>query len=142
MSPLVQCVRGTPDFGGKNDRDGKNHGRQGSPDKPGESRKIHQTGQKCNQHQNQDNSTQQQHGLCITDEIQQAEEYECDQQNVNDTQPVKTLKKEEDVCQKITHGSERIRRFKIGLRGIRQPVDPIPDSLRLSRFQHGYCLMA
>ena len=37
---------------------------------------------------------------CVSpDEIQHAKENECDQQNVNDTEPVKALKNEEDVDQ-------------------------------------------
>jgi hypothetical protein len=90
-------LKGTPKFRCKNDRDGHHHGRQHSPDKPGERRKINQAGQKGDQDQDYDYAAQQNHGLRIANEIEHAKENQRNQQDINDTQPIKTLKDEKEV---------------------------------------------
>ncbi len=95
---------GAPDLGRKDDRDGKYHGWQRRPHQPGESRQAYQAGQHGNQQQDEDDAAQQDHGLRITDQVQDAKEDHRNQQDIDDTQPVETLKNEEDIAKEFSHG--------------------------------------
>jgi hypothetical protein len=64
---------------------------------------FHQRGEQDEYNDQEDDTPEQNHGLCVTQGIEQREEDQRDQQNIEHTEPVEALENEENSVEKIRH---------------------------------------